>query len=76
MRRLSELIVLALLLAGCAASPMVLKLMPPTELLQDCLAVEYTVRTNSDLAQGLLAERMALALCNNDKKELRAWAVP
>ena len=64
-----------LLLAGCVtAQPVVVKLLPPTDLLQDCLPPTYTVATNGDLATGILLERNALALCNIDKAALRAWS--
>lgn len=62
-------------LTGCATKlPTVLKLYPPTDLMQDCLAPTYTVATNGDLATGILLERNALALCNIDKAALREWA--
>lgn len=74
MSRLISLLAV-ILLAGCVtAPPVVVKLLPPTDLLQDCLSPTYTVATNGDLATGILLERNALALCNIDKASLRAWA--
>ena len=72
---LAAVIAAFMALSGCAAlSPTVLKLMPPAELLQACPSPEYPVGTNGQLAAGILAERNALALCNNDKAALREWA--
>ena len=74
MSRLISLLVV-LLATGCAITPpLVVKLLPPADLLQDCLAPTYTVVTNGDLATGIMLERNALALCNIDKASLRAWA--
>jgi hypothetical protein len=72
---LAAVIAVLMALSGCQAlAPTVLKLMPPAELLQDCPSPEYSVRSNGDLAKAILAERNALALCNNDKGALRRWA--
>ena len=76
-RQISLLFCTALIagLMGCAtAPPVVLKLLPPADLLQECVAPTYSVVTNADLASGILLERNALAICNIDKASLRAWA--
>lgn len=68
-------IVAFMALSGCAAlAPTVLKLKPPVELMQDCPSPVYRIGTNGELAAGILAERNALALCNNDKAALREWS--
>lgn len=78
MRRLNNLtycIFVSMALMGCALKPaVVLKLKPPVELLQECVASTYPVTTNGELATGILLERSALALCNNDKAALREWS--
>lgn len=77
MRQIKVVIVTALIfgLMACAAPlPQVVKLMPPVDLLQDCAVPSYTINTNGELANGILLERNALALCNADKQALRAWA--
>lgn len=64
----------ALALSGCFATvPEVIKLKPPVDLLQDCEHPAYGVRTNADIANGLLAYQDALDKCNIDKAALRAW---
>lgn len=64
-----------LVLGGCATpAPVVVKLYPPSELTQDCLHPTYAVRTNRDLADGIIAYQDALVKCNIDKASLRAWA--
>jgi hypothetical protein len=48
--------------------------LPPAALLEDCPEPVAEVRTNGDLARLALDLKLALALCNNDKAALRAWA--
>ncbi len=62
-----------LALAGCGVTiPQASQ--PPASLLEDCPHPEVRFSTNGELAEGLLAYREALILCNNDKSALREWA--
>ena len=45
----------------------------PTTLLAACPGYDGPLDTNGDLANAYLAERQALAACNDDKEALREW---
>lgn len=76
MSRLISLFGVMLLATGCAITPpLVVKLYPPPDLLQDCPAPSYTMVLTGDLAKAILLERDALVNCNIDKASLRAWSV-
>lgn len=49
-------------------------LLPPDDLLQDCVPIVVTVTTNGDLLKLIQSYRNALDLCNADKAALRAWS--
>lgn len=49
-------------------------MLPPPDLLQDCVAEYVEVRTNGDLLALIQSYRAALAACNSDKAALRAWS--
>lgn len=71
MKRCASLLAV-LALVGCASTQPVG--LPPAALLEDCPEPVAEVRTNGDLARLALDLKLALALCNNDKAALRAWA--
>lgn len=58
-------------LTGCASTG---RMLPPPDLLQDCVAEYVEVRTNGDLLALIQSYRAALAACNSDKAALRAWS--
>jgi hypothetical protein len=69
---------LALLLAGCAATPMpgpptVERQYPPVEWLEGCPAAERADRSNAALIAAYLANLESLAQCDDDKARLRRW---
>ena len=68
--------VLALLLTGCATQTqkVLVRELPPPELLRECLHPSIDVETNADLANGIMAYSDALELCNVDKRALQDWA--
>lgn len=64
---------LLLFLTGCASTGRTQVLLPPDDLLQDCVADAVEPRTNLDLLRLIQSQRAALAGCNADKAALRAW---
>lgn len=70
MRSPRSVILIALILAGCASGPAGA---PPWELLQDCQEPETRVATNGQMAETVRQMRDALRGCNQDKKHLREW---
>lgn len=68
------LVALLGLLVGCSAPLKTIRLLPPNELVQDCIAPEVVAGTNKDLANSIILLGDALELCNIDKKALRDWA--
>jgi len=64
-------------LPGCALFERrvtTVKMLPPVELTQDCPSPDGKPKTNGDLARYAQDLKGSLALCNNDKAALRAWA--
>lgn len=70
MKNLAPMLLVALLMASCAAG--IPK--PPRELLQPCNEPTPAVATNGALAEYTLALRSSLRGCNDDKAALREWA--
>lgn len=66
------------LLTGCMVTVpkagTTLKLLPPVELLQDCVVSDYRTMSNADLSNAVLVLRKDLTQCNNDKAALREWS--
>lgn len=61
-------------LQGCLATLPADRLLPPVELLQDCVAVCPEIKTNAELARCALIRKQALEICNADKGALRKWS--
>lgn len=59
-------------LAGCTSTS-VTSIVPPAELLEDCVKREVLLRTNGDLVQAYVTRDQDLDTCNADKAGLRRW---
>lgn len=74
----NSLVALALAaLTGCSVvprAPVVTKVLPPVELLQDCPVSDYRTMSNADLGNAVLVLKKDIATCNTDKAALRRWS--
>lgn len=70
----AALLALVLTCSGCASAPVVTRILPPVDLIQDCQEPAGDVSTNGALATYIEALKDALRGCNRDKKALREWA--
>ena len=60
-------------LTGCHGT-MQVKVLPPVELLQNCVESNIDIRTNGGLAKAVPILRQDLRVCSLDKQALRRWA--
>ena len=60
-------------LSGCASKAQLVRELPSPELLRDTTKPLYSVKTNGELAKGIIALEDALDKCNIDKSTLRVW---
>ena len=58
---------------ACQTTRQVVSIVPPAELLEDCVKRAVRLETNGDLAVAYAIRDFDVDVCNADKAALRAW---
>jgi hypothetical protein len=58
---------------ACQTTPQVVSVVPPAELLEDCVRRPVRMETNGDLVVAYAIRDQDLDICNADKAALRVW---